>query len=282
MIEEMKLRNLSDHTQKCYIHAVANFAEHFGKAPDLLGPAQVRTYFLYLLQERHVSPNTVAAIYWALRFFYQHVLGKKGFLDEVGRPKEVENLPVVLNRAEAKQFFAAITNLKHRAMLMVAYDAGLRAAEIARLRIEDIDSERMLIRVQQGKGRKDRSVKLSAALLEVLRAYWRACKPKEWLFPGRTADKPISSGSIANLCRQIRQRAGLRKAVSPHVLRHSFATELLDAGVDIRRIQILLGHRSLKTTARYTHVSEESLRGTPSPLEMMESEPKDEEEGDVA
>jgi site-specific recombinase XerD len=276
MFQEMTLRGLSDHTQECYARAVARFAEHFGKSPDLLGPKHVRSYFLHLLQKRHVSPNTVAAIYWALRFFYERVLGKKGLLDDVGRPKEVEKLPTVLTRAEVKQFFGAVTNLKHRAMFMVAYDAGLRAGEIARLRVEDIDSERMLIRVRQGKGRKDRSVNLSPKLLEVLREYYRKYKPKEWLFPGRTPDKPICPAVLSNLCRQIRRRAGFRKAISPHTLRHTFATELLDAGVDIRRIQILLGHRSLKTTARYTHVSEEGLRGTPSPLELLDSEPDDE------
>lgn len=278
MVEEMKLRNLSVYTQKSYLRSVSDFAGHFGKSPDLLKPVDVRSFFLHLLEERHVSPNTVSSVFWALRFFYEYVLGKRGFLDDIGRPREVKKLPAVASRQEVKEFFAAISNIKYRVMLLIAYDAGLRAAEIARLRITDIDSERMLIRVRQGKGRKDRNVNLSAPLLKVLREYWKARQPKEWLFPGRTPDKPMNPVTLTNACRNIRRSAGIRKAITPHMLRHTFATELLDAGVDIRRIQILLGHRSLATTAIYTHVSQEGLRGTPSPLELIEKEENEQDE----
>ncbi len=272
MIQEMKLRNFSEATQKSYLHSVNAFSQHFGRSPDRLQAEDVRSFFLHMLEERRVSPNTVSAAFWALRFLYEHVLGWRGFLDNVSRPKEVKRLPAVANRQEIMEFFAAISNFKYRVMLLVAYDTGQRAAEIARLRVTDIDSQRMLIRVRQGKGRKDRYVKLSMPLLKDLREYWLARQPEEWLFPGRTPGKSIHPAVLTNACRAIRKETGIRKAITPHMLRHTFATELLDAGVDIRRIQMLLGHRSLTTTAIYTHVSQEGLRETPSPLELIEKE----------
>jgi len=269
MIAEMKLRGLSPHTHKCYLRVVADFAQHFGKSPDQLGVEEVRAYLMHLIDGEHLAESSVNQAYWALRFFYHNVLHQDRLLDRISHPKDTKRLPAVLNRDELQQFFGAIVNVKHRAMLMLAFDAGLRVSEIAKLRIEDLDSCRMLIRVQKAKGKKDRYVILSTALLKILREYWVAFKPQRWLFPGQHQDKSISPVVISNLCREIRRRAKLRKAVTPHTLRHTYATQLLEAGTDIRRIQILLGHSSLRTTARYTHVSYESLRSTPSPLELL-------------
>lgn len=270
MVAELKLKSREPNTQKAYLRAVTSFANYFGKSPDRLGAREVRSYLLYLIEEQHLAESSVTAAYWALRFFYDQVLGKKGLIDDVSHPKDTKRLPVVLNQDEVNQFFAVIKNIKHKTMLMIALDAGLRVSEVARLRIEDIDSGRMLLRVKQGKGRKDRYVNLSPQLLTLLREYWLARRPKVWLFPGRYPDKHICPATVTNACRQLRQRAGMRKAVTPHMLRHTFATMLLDAGENIRKIQILLGHRSLKTTARYTQVSTESLRATTTPLQLLQ------------
>jgi site-specific recombinase XerD len=272
VLAELKLKGREPNTHKAYLRAVTSFANYFDKSPDRLGAKEVRRYLLYLIEEQHLSESSVNVAYWALRFFYDEVLGKKGLIDDVSHPRDSKKLPVVLNQDEVKQFFAVVKNIKHKAMLMIPLDAGLRASEVTRLRIEDIDSERMLLRVRRAKGKKDRYVNLSPQLLDLLREYWLARRPKEWLFPGRYPDKPICAALLPSICRELRQRAGMRKAVTPHMLRHTFATMLLDAGENIRKIQILLGHRSLKTTARYTQVSTESLRATTTPLQLLHKE----------
>ena len=272
MLAELKLKGREPNTHKTYIEAVARFAAYFDKSPEQLGKDDVRRYLLYLIEEEHLAASSVNVAYWAIRFLYDNVLGKKGLIDDVSHPKDTKRLPAVLNSDEVDQFFAVIKNIKHKAMFMVALDAGLRSSEVTRLRIEDIDSRRMLIRVLQGKGRKDRYVNLSLELLTLLREYWLARRPQQWLFPGRYPDRHICSTHLSNLCRDYRQRAAMRKAVTPHMLRHTFATMLLDAGENLRKIQVLLGHRSLKTTARYTHVSTQSLRATTTPLQLLQKQ----------
>jgi site-specific recombinase XerD len=269
MIEDMRLRNLAPNTQEAYVRAVAKLAQHFGKSPELLSKEEVRSFLVYLVQEKHASTDHYVQVLCALRLFFNVTLGRKEVLEGIPCPRSEKKLPVVLSLEEVAQFFGAIRNLKHRALFMTAYAGGLRVSEVAGLRLSDIDSKRMLIRIQQGKGRKDRYVNLSARLLEVLREYWRACRPSEWLFPGKPPTRPINRRVVNYLCRRICARVKLTKRITPHTLRHSFATHLLEAGTDLRTIQVLLGHRSLKTTAQYTHVSEKTLRSAPSLLDLL-------------
>jgi len=272
MIQDMQLRNFSPHTQKAYVRAVAKFAQFFGTSPDLLSPEQVRTYLVHLVQQKRASWSFYNQTLCALRFYYHTTLGKDCLLAGIPCPKEQKKLPVVLSTSEVTRFFNAITNLKHRAMFMAAYAGGLRVSELVGLRVRDIDSQRMMIRICQGKGRKDRFVPLSTRLLEVLRAYWTARRPTGWLFPGKFPDRPIHPRAVHLICRRITRRAGLNKHVTVHTLRHSYATHLLDTGTDLRTIQVLLGHRNIKTTARYTHVSPAKLGSIPSPLDLLDSE----------
>jgi site-specific recombinase XerD len=274
MLAELKLKGREKHTQKAYIENVARFAAYFDKSPDQLGKEEVRRYLLYLIEEKHLAEGSVNVAYWAIKFFYDYVVGKKGLIDDVSHPKDSKKLPAIVNQEEVVQFFAVIKNIKHKAMLTIPLDAGLRSSEVIKLRIEDIDSQRMLIRVRQAKGKKDRYVNLSSELLQLLREYWLARRPKHWLFPGQHPEKHICRGYLSVLCRQFRQRANMRKAVTPHMLRHTFATMLLDAGENVRKIQLLLGHRSLRTTALYTHVSTRSLRATTTPLQLMHKQPQ--------
>ncbi len=267
-LEELTLRDLQPNTKEAYVRVVANFARHFGKSPDQLGEKDVRQYFIYMMQERGASTSYIIQIYCALKLLFRQVLGRKGALEDLSCPKQRRSLPVVLTSEEARRFFEAVHNLKHRAMLMVAYDAGLRASEICQLKIEDIDSQRMVIRVRQGKGRKDRYVKLSADLLTILRDYYRARRPSTWLFPGRNPIRPLTYHALDHVCRRIRRRLGLRKAITPHTFRHTFATLLMEDGTDLRTIQALLGHSSLKTTGRYLHVSAAFLKSISTPLEI--------------
>jgi site-specific recombinase XerD len=267
--EDLRLRNYSRQTHDNYVRAVAQFARHFGQSPARLGPQHVRAYLLHLVNRRGVANSTYTVALCALRFFYRVTLGRPVDLEGVPSPKHEFHLPVVLSFAEVDALFRATSNIKHRAILKTVYAAGLRVSEVAALRPADIDSERMMIRVRQGKGRKDRYVPLSPLLLEELRDYWRKRQPRAWLFPGPSKDQPIRHRSIQRACLAAGRRAGLQKKVTPHTLRHTFSTHLLEAGASIRTIQVLLGHRSLKTTALYTHVSETTLRTTPSPLELL-------------
>jgi integrase/recombinase XerD len=269
MIEDMKLRNLAPRTIQVYVDRVATFAKHFGKSPQRLGPADVRAYLLFLVQQKHASWSYYNQALCALRFLYRVTLGKTWVLDGVVCPKQPKTLPVVLSPDEVSQFFDAIPGLKHRALLMTAYAAGLRVSEVVGLRVDDIDSRRMVIRVRQAKGRKDRYVMLSPRLLEILRQYWRAARPTRFLFPGQGPEKPLNPRTVQRACRDACRVAGLGKHVSVHTLRHSFATHLLEAGTNIRTIQILLGHNSLRTTAIYTHVSAAALEATQSPLDRL-------------
>jgi integrase/recombinase XerD len=272
MIQDMQLRNFAPGTVSVYVNCIARFARHFGKSPELLGPEDVRAYLLHLIEQRRPSWSYYNQNLHALRFLFNVTLGRDWVLEHIACPKQPKRLPVVLSPNELTRFFAAIAGLKYRAVLMTAYAAGLRVSEVAALRVEDIDSHRMVIRVQQGKGRKDRYVMLSPKLLELLRTYWKAARPRTWLFPGRDPNRPITASAVIKACRRARRAAGLEKRVTVHTLRHSFATHLLEAGTDLRTIQVLLGHHSPRTTAVYTHVSPAAVRSTTSPLDRLDLE----------
>lgn len=270
MIEDMTVRNLSANTQESYVAQVARFAAHFGKSPDLLGPEHVREYQLHLTQVRKLSWSTFNQAVSALRFLYSVTLRKDWAIPRIPYAKSERRLPTVLSRDEADAFLGSITNVKHRAILTTAYAGGLRISEVLHLRPTDIDSQRGVIRVCQGKGRKDRYVMLAADLLTLLREYWRAEKPRgPWLFPGADPQKPFTREAVGAVYLKVRRTLGLRKPVTARMLRHCFATHLLEDKTDIRTIQLLLGHRSLSTTARYTHVSKAAVCATTSPLDAL-------------
>jgi integrase/recombinase XerD len=268
MTEDLKVRNRSPRTIKTYISHVAKFAGHFRKSPELLGPEEIRQYQVYLVNERHVSWSHFNQAVCALRFFYRHTLGRDWVVAHIPFPRQPKKLPVVLSQAEVQRFLEAIRKLKYRAILMTAYAAGLRLSEVTHLQVSDIDSQRMMIRVR-GKGQKDRYVMLSPTLLTLMRSYWRSERPKTWLFPGRRPHLPLEVSSVQRACRQAGLDAGLTKRMTVHMLRHCFATHLLEAGKDIRLIQALLGHANLSTTQRYTHVSAQTVRATESPLDLL-------------
>jgi integrase/recombinase XerD len=269
MTEDLKVRNRSPRTIKTYIGHVAKFARHFQKSPELLGPEEIRQYQVYLVNERHVSWSHFNQAVCALRFLYGHTLSRDWAVSHIPFPRQPRKLPVVLSQAEVQRFLEAIRKLKYRAILTTAYAAGLRLSEVTQLQVSDIDSQRMMIRVRQGKGQKDRYVMLSPKLLAVLRLYFRAERPKSWLFPGRTREVPLEVSSVQRACRQAGLAAGLTKRVTVRMLRHCFATHLLEAGTNVRVIQTLLGHRSLTTTQRYTYVSAQTVHATASPLELL-------------
>jgi len=273
MIDDMTLRNLAPKTIQAYVRCVARLARHFHTSPDRLGAEDVRAFLLHLLQERRVSPSYYNQARSALRFFYHVTLGRDDVADTIAPARQTRALPVVLSTGEVERFFAAIGPLKHRALLMTAYAAGLRVSEVTQLRVPDIDSARRVIRVRQGKGRKDRYVMLSPRLLEVLRTYWKAVRPHDFLFPGADPQRPISTASVRQACYRARLLAGMGKPVTVHTLRHSFATHLLEAGTDLRTIQVLLGHRSFNTTARYVHIATASLPSITSPLDRLAPSP---------
>jgi integrase/recombinase XerD len=269
MIEALELRGLSPKTVRVYVDCVARFANHFHKSPEQLGAEDVRTYFLYLVHERKVAWGTYKQALAALRFLYRWVLAQGDVVQDIRAPRPERRLPVVLSFEEVHRVFAAIHSFKHRTILMTAYAAGLRISEAVRLRVQDIDSQRMVIRVVQGKRKKDRYTLLSPLLLDMLRRYWWAARPKDYLFPGPRGRRHVTSSTLQRACREAQQEAGLAKEVTPHTFRHSFATHLLEAGTDLRVIQELLGHASPRTTAIYTHVSTNLIRSTKSPLDLL-------------
>lgn len=271
MIKNMQVRDLTDNTQEAYVRAVAQLAQFYNKPPDQLQDEEIRDYLVHLIQQRKVAASSYNQIRCGLRFFYTKTLGRVWPHEDIICRKTRKRLPVVLSRSELQQFFDATRSLKHLALFKTIYSAGLRASEVCKLQIGDIDSQRMVIRVQQAKGRKDRYVMLSPKLLELLRTYWKAYRPTKWLLFGKDKDRPLRPEMTWKLCRQIAKRAKLSKAIGAHTFRHSFATHLLEAGTNIRVIQALLGHRSLRTTALYVHVSLEQIVNTPSPLDLLES-----------
>ena len=268
MIEDMTVRNLSPATQRSYIHAVTKISRHFGCSPARLDVEDVRAFQVHLIANG-ISWASLNQIVCALRFFYGVTLGRDTVPERIARAREPQKLPVVLGADEVVRFLEAVASLKSRAALTCAYAAGMRVSEVVRLKVADIDSARMVIRVECGKGGKDRYVMLSPQLLTVLRTYWRLARPDPWMFPGRSADKPIEQNVLHAACRSAVLAAGLDKRVTVHVLRHSFATHLLENGTDIRIIQVLLGHGHLSTTARYTRVSTHMIATTQSPLDRL-------------
>jgi len=270
MTEDMQVRNLALTTQAVYLQQVSLFAYHFDKSPDELGPEDIRTYQVYLTNEKKLAPSSVLIAVAALRFLYKVSLKKNWTFEEViPAPKKPQTLPIVLSPEEVLQFLGCVGNTKHRAILTTCYAAGLRISEAIHLKPADIDSQRMVIRVEQGKGQKDRYVMLSPKLLETLRGYWRAVRPKGWLFEGDVAGQPISVSAVEVACQKARRLSGIRKPISPHSMRHAFAVHLLESGTDIRTIQLLLGHRSLATTARYLRIATSKVCSTSSPLDLL-------------
>jgi integrase/recombinase XerD len=277
LLEDLQMRNLSPHTQKAYVRAVAQLALYHHKSPDLLSPEEVRAYLLHLVNDRRIAPGTYNQVLGALRFFYRVTLGQALVMDRIVCQKEARKLPVVLSRQEVQQCFAAARRLKSRVLLMTIYAAGLRVSEVVGLKVSDIDSQRMTLHVRQGKRKKDRYVMLSETLLAELRRYWQAYRPTDWLFPGKKPHKQLERQTVYGICQVVARRARLRKRISPHTLRHTFATHLYEAGTDLRTIQALLGHRSLRTTALYTFVSLDKVAATTSPLDLLPA-PQEEEQ----
>jgi integrase/recombinase XerD len=267
-IDDLRLKNFSDGTIKVYVHAVELFSRFLGRSPDESTVQDVRRYLLHLI-ERGLSRSYFVIQRNALRHLFQDTLGRADALEAVSRPKRERRLPVVLSREEVRRLFAVVKNLKHKALLMTAYDAGLRLSELLNLRIEDIDSERMAIRIRQGKGKKDRYARLSPGLLGLLREYWRLERPETLLFPGACRRKRYDLATPGQILKILCRKAGITKRVSMHTLRHSFATHLLEAGTDLRMIQQLLGHSNIQTTCLYTHISVQAMREAPSPMELL-------------
>jgi integrase/recombinase XerD len=278
MIEDMQLRNLSPETQRAYVHYISGLAQFYQTSPDQLGLEEIREYQLHLLDQRRLSPQSINSFVSAVKFLYNVTLETPWPEGALPRPRIPHKLPVVLSAMETQEFFQHVATIRYRAALMTAYGAGLRVAEVAALRVGDIDSQRMLIRVRQGKGKKDRYAMLSPRLLEVLRSWWRSQhpagqrhkgSPEDWLFPGFRRGRHLNIASLQTACREAARQAGLSKRVTVHTLRHSFATHLLETGTDLRIIQVLLGHSRIDTTARYVQVSPTSIAKTSSPLEQV-------------
>jgi site-specific recombinase XerD len=273
MIEEMTARGLALKTVESYVRFVAQLARHFHRSPADLTDDQVRQYIASLSLERHLSASTVNVAINAFRFFYHAVLGRKPVEFDIPRGRKQHRLPHVLSREEVQRLLAIPQNRKHRVMLLTAYATGVRVNELIHLRVSDIDSQRMTVRVEQGKGARDRYTILSPRLLEALREYWRAERPKTWLFPSREGDHPPDATGIQRVFKVTKERARITKPGGIHLLRHSFATHLLEQGVDVHRIQILLGHRGLGTTAIYLHVTRQQATQVGSPLDLLDLPP---------
>jgi site-specific recombinase XerD len=274
MLEELQRRNFAETTISSYIRIVEDFSRRFQRPPDRLGPQHIREYQSELFRKRKLAASTVTVYLAALRFFYTKTLKKSWSAAETPYPKRAEHIPSILSQQEVTRLIDAADNSFHRTLLMTLYATGLRRAELTHLKISDVDSQRMVIHVQGGKGRKDRDVMLSPKLLKELREHWQRLrrKPSQWLFPGNRQhadDRPISTKVVWHACRNAAKRAGIKKPVHPHTLRHCFATHLLEQGADLRNIQMLLGHNDLEQTTVYLHVSELRLNATASPLDSL-------------
>lgn len=273
MLEELQRRNYSENTVRVYIAAIRDFSKHFHRPPDQLGATHIRQFQVYLLKQKGLAVASVKQRVSALRFFFVKTLKRAYLLEHIPYPKQPRRLPTVLSQEEVARLIDSASNLLHRAILMTLYSTGMRRAELCRLKVSDIDSQRMVVHIHRGKGGHDRDVPLSSKLLETLREYWRWMRPKTYLFPGTVknwrADVPITDKVPWLACREAAQRAGLGKHVSPHQLRHSYATHLLEAGADLPTIQILLGHANLEHTVVYLHLSQRHLKAVANPLESL-------------
>lgn len=269
MKRELNIRGYSPKTVKAYLLHVTGFVRYFDKSPTELDRSHIYQYLLHLTNERGVSVAYRDQAVSALKFLYGRVLGRPFVADSLPRPKKEHKLPAVLSAGEVKKFLEAVRNIKHLTILMLMYSAGLRVGEAVRLKVDDIDSDRRMIHVRGGKGKKDRYTLLSNTALEVLRMYWWLYKPENWLFPGEREGRHISARTVQKVVEQTRKRAGIRKYFSAHTLRHSFATHLLENGTDLRYIQELLGHKSSKTTEVYTHVTKRNIARITSPLDTL-------------
>jgi len=270
MIEDMQIRNLAANTQQSYVQQVSRFARHFNKSPELLGPEQIRAYQVYLTNEKQLTTGSILIAIAALRFLYKITLKRNWSLDEViPTPKKPQKLPVILSPEEVLQFLDCVRSRKHRAILTTCYAAGLRVSEAVALTSAAIDSKRMVIRVEQGKGQRDRYVMLSPKLLDILRNWWRVERPKDWLFPGDFPGQHITRSAVEQECQKAHRIAEIPKPITPHSLRHAFACHLLEQGTDVRKIQLLLGHRSLATTAKYLRLATSKVCSTSSPLDLL-------------
>ncbi len=278
MLEDMQLRNLCPETQRNYMHHISGLARFYQTSPDHLSLEEIREYQLYLTNERRLSPDAINQFVSAAKFLYNVTLETPWPEGALPRARVPYKLPVVLSAPEVAEFFQRVCTIRYRAALMTAYGAGLRVSEVVALRVGDIDSQRMLLRVRQGKGKKDRYAMLSPRLLEVLRCWWRSrfparqrsqASPEDWLFPGFRRGCHMNTESLQTACREAARAAGLSKRVTVHTLRHSFATHMLENGTDIRIIQALLGHSQIDTTARYAAVSPNAVAGARSPLDRL-------------
>ena len=266
---DLKLKGYSPKTQAAYLGYMKKFVRYFGRSPAKMGEKEIREYLYHLITGRDLGDSSINSAYSALKFFYETTLCRDWNVAKIPRRKTEKRLPVVLDGSEIKQLLAVTTNLKHRALLMTTYSAGLRVSETAHLKVCDVDSKRMQLRVAQGKGKKDRYALLSPVTLNLLRDYWRQYRPFSWLFPGRSPERPISTRSIQKVFKDAKRKAGIKKPATVHTLRHSFATHLLEAGTDIYRVQKLMGHTTPKTTAIYIHLRRQDLLKVVSPLDSL-------------
>ena len=269
MIEEMQLRRFSSNTQKMYLVAVSGLAKHYHKSPEQINSKQLKNYVLFLTNERSLKWSSVNTITAGIRFFYAEVLKRKDMAMAIPPRKTPRQLPEILSSSELLSLFGAVKNLKHRMILITAYGCGLRVGEVVGLKVDDTHSKRMMVRICQGKGAKDRYTPLSDRLLCELRSYWKVYRPSNWLFFNAKSKEHLSKETPQKVFKAAKKKAGIRKKVTFHSLRHAFCTNLLEAGTDIRTIQILMGHSSITTTARYLHVARKDLRGIKNPLDLL-------------
>ena len=273
MIRAIDLKNLSDHTKRAYLNAVTGLARYYQASPEKITAKQIDDYLLYLKNEKGNAPSSCRGVLTGIRFFYQNILEKE-LTVAFSQGQKPRRLPTVLTKQQVAKIINTPKNLKHRLLLMTTYAAGLRAGEVTQLKPEHINSERMLIKVENGKGRKDRYTMLSVKLLVELRDYYRKCRPRTYLFPSsfkKRQNKPLSYEAVRCVYEKARKKAGVKRGAGLHTLRHSFATHLLEAGYDIRKIQVLMGHTKLSTTMIYLHVSRETLSKVPSPLDLIDT-----------
>jgi integrase/recombinase XerD len=272
MLAELQLRGITPRTQTAYLREVAKLENYFNRSPEELGEEEVKEYLVHMLEDRGLSSGTYKYYAAGIKFLYRTTLNRGEVVEKIKYPKAKIKLPVVLDLSEVRTMLSVMENLKHRAVLTITYSAGLRVSETAHLKVTDIDSKRMMVRVRQGKGGKDRYTILSKTTLECLREYWRAYRPKDWLFEGQKEGSHICYTSIRNIFVEARERAGITKPVGPHSLRHAFATHLIEAGTSLHHVQLLLGHKSPKTTTVYLHVSKMNLAQVSSPLDSIPEE----------